>query len=166
MFLEWQGWRLVSTWTNQGGRGQSGVLLAKLGTNPLPGGRDRCARPTCGSGICRAFPSGVGAVEAEALGSREVLSSALAAVSRSPPLPLGGGPWTAARAGAASGAGPGLAGPVGVGDPCGSGAVWAAAPGVAAWLRWVLLAPPYLLPPASWRYNCVAQTIKKIVLPS
>lgn len=45
-----------------------------------------------------------GVVEAEALGNREVLSSALATVSKSPPLPLGGGPWTAARAGAASGA--------------------------------------------------------------
>lgn len=149
-----------------GRKGAVRSAAGEAGNQPSPWKRDRCARPTCGSGICRAFPSGVGAVEAEALGSREVLSSALAAVSRSPPLPLGGGPWTAARAGAASGAGPGLAGPVGVGDPCGSGAVWAAAPGVAAWLRWVLLAPPYLLPPASWRYNCVAQTIKKIVLPS
>lgn len=152
--------------------GKKGAVRSAAGEagNPLPGGRDRCTRRTCGSGLCRAFPSGWGVVvEAEALGSREVLSPALATVSKSPPLPLGGGPWAAARALHRELA-PGWLAPLGwvtprLGDSLG-GLGRSSAPGVAAWPRWVLLAPPYLLPPASWRYNCVAQTIKKIVLPS
>lgn len=80
--------------------GKKGAVRSAAGEagNPLPWREGTGARVPQVFWNLPGVPLQVGArVEAEALGSREVLSSALATVSKCP-LPLGGGPWAAARA--------------------------------------------------------------------
>lgn len=156
--------------------GKKGVVGHAAGEagNPLPGGRDRCMHPMCGSELCWGFPVGEqgGAVISPGRGGISMLATLL--------LSTWVGEPGLQRESAVSGACPRPAGAIGVSDPQASckvcavsgcstgclawmragGCVWTRVCGGRCWLRLTCCLP------ASWRYNCVAQTIKKIVLPS
>lgn len=157
VFLEWQGWHSVSTQRNQGRGGQSAVLLAKLGTLSLEEGTG--ARiPHVVLESAGGYPLGRLRQRHWAVGRcchrprpRWDLHAGNSPPSPHPP-PRGGGPGL--QQGNADW--PAL---VGVGDPQASCQVCAVSgcstsclagrvrPSVDACVWWVLLAPPYLLPP-------------------
>lgn len=110
--------------------------------NPLPRGTGRCARPTCWETAweVEAEVPGGGGQEQPMVGSPGW---------RLCPLPTpGGGPWPWPESAA------------GVRVPRAWREVLAAPAGACGWSRLTCCLP------ASWRYNCVAQTIKKMMLPS